>query len=132
MKLIDTNIIMYAIGKGHPLKEQCKKLLQRVVYGETVANIDVEVLQELLYVYSVRGERRKGLKVIDEMLVPFPDSYSIKIDEIARAKGLMKKYSSLSARDAIHCAVSINNNLEGIISTDKDFDIVKEIHRFKP
>lgn len=132
MKLIDTNIIMYAIGKVHPLKEPCREVLQKVTQGETDANIDVEVLQELLYVYSSRGERAKGIKVIEEMLVIFSAPFVIGRAEIERAKDLMKRYTTLTARDAIHCAIAINHNLEGIISTDKDLGIVTEIACFKP
>ncbi len=132
MKLIDTNIIMYAIGKVHPLKEPCREVLQKVTRGETDANIDVGVLQELLCVYSSRGDRAKGLKVIEEMLVIFSTPFVIGRAEIERAKDLMRKYTILTARDAIHCAIAINHRLEGIISTDKDLDIVTEISCFKP
>lgn len=52
--------------------------------------------------------------------------------EIERAKDLMKRYVALTARDAIHCTIAINHNLEGIISTEKDLDIVTEIACFEP
>lgn len=132
MKLVDTNIIMYAVGKTHTLKEPCKELLRKVVNSEISANIDVEVLQELLYVYDSRGERKRGLRIISEMMVLFPNPFAIGKNEIVKAKDLMKKYSTLTTRDAIHCAVTINLNLEGIISTDKGLDAVKEIHRLNP
>lgn len=61
MKLIDTNIIMYALGRPHPLREKCRNILAGIVNNDVDGNIDVEVLQELLYVYSSRGEREKGL-----------------------------------------------------------------------
>ncbi len=38
----------------------------------------------------------------------------------------------LVARDAIHCAVTITYDLEGIISADKDLKSVKEIRCFSP
>lgn len=132
MKLVDTNIIMYAVGKPHALKGPCKNVLQKVVHGLISANIDVEVLQELLYVYDSRGERKKGLNMVKENLILFPHPFAIGKNEIVKARDLMTKYRALTTRDAIHCAVVINSNLEGMISTDKDFDIVKEINRFNP
>ncbi len=132
MKLIDTNIIMYALGRSHPLKESCRDVLLNVAREKTEANIDAETLQELLYVYDSRGEREKALKVVEDMFILFPNPYAIKKDEIETAKDLMEKYNSLIARDAIHCAVAINYNLEGIISTDKDLELIKEISLFKP
>lgn len=132
MKLIDTNIIMYALGRDHPLRERCREILLKITYGEIEASIDTEVFQELLYVYSSRGERKKALKVVEDMLILFPNPYVIRKEEVRRAKDLMKKYNTLAARDAIHCAVAINYELAGIISADRDIESVKEIHFFKP
>lgn len=123
---------MYAVGKTHTLKEPCKEFLYKVINSEISANIDIEVLQELLYVYDSRGERKRGLRIISEMMVLFPNPFPIGKNEIVKAKDLMTKYSTLTTRDAIHCAVTINLNLEGIISTDKGLDVVKDIHRLNP
>ena len=132
MKLIDTNIIMYAVGRDHAFKKPCRDILQKITYGEIEANIDVETLQELLYVYSSRGEKKKGLDVVEDILILFPHPLAIRKTEIEKAKDLMRKHAALTPRDAVHCAVAITCNLEGIISTDKDLDMVKEIHRYKP
>lgn len=132
MKLIDTNIIMYAVGKTHTLKEPCKEVIHKVVNNEISANIDIEVLQELLYVYDSRGEGKRGLRIIGEMMVLFPNPFAISKNEIIKAKDLMTKYSTITTRDAIHCAVTINLNLEGIISTDKGLGVVKDIHLLNP
>ncbi len=123
---------MYALGRPHPLRERCRNILRKVASGKIEANIDTEVFQELLYVYSSRGEREKALIVVEEMLILFSNPYAIKRSEVEKAKDLMKKYPALVARDALHCAVTINYRLEGIISTDKDLDSIKEISLFKP
>lgn len=123
---------MYAVGKPHPLQKPCRSVLEDITQGNLEANINVEVLQELLYVYSSRGERKKGISVVNEILIIFPNPYSIGKSEIVKAKDLMKKHKSLTPRDAVHCATAINNNLKGIISTDKDLDIVKDIKRINP
>ena len=66
------------------------------------------------------------------MMVLFPNPFAIGKNEIVKAKDLMTKYSTLTTRDAIHCAITMNLNLEGIISTDKGLDVIKDIHRFNP
>lgn len=123
---------MYAVGKTHTMKEPCKEVLYNVVKNEISANIDIEVLQELLYVYDSRGDREKELRIISEMMILFPNPFVIGKNEIIKAKDLMTKFSTLTTRDAIHCAVTINLNLEGIISTDKGLDVVKDIYRLNP
>ncbi len=66
------------------------------------------------------------------MMVLFPNPFAIGKNEILKAKDLMIKYNTLTTRDAIHCAVTINLNLEGIISTNKGLDVVNDIHRLNP
>ncbi len=131
MKLIDTNIIFYSLGREHPLKEPCRRLVAKITSGEVVANIDVEVLQEVLYVYTHRNERVKGIAACRYLLDIFPNPFPVSKNEIFSALSFMDKYPSLVSRDAIHAAVVVNNKLKGIISEDSDFDMIKGIKRFK-
>lgn len=130
MKLIDTNIIIYSLGKEHPLKEPCRGLIAKITSGEIAANIDVEVLQEVLYVYTYRNERIKGIAACRYLLDIFPNPFPVSKNEISLAISFMDKYPSLVSRDAVHAAVVVNNKLKGIISEDSDFDIIKGIKRF--
>ena len=60
MRLIDTNVVIYAVGKAHPLQDEARRVLDRVAEGTLHANVDAELLQEVLHVYDARRERRKG------------------------------------------------------------------------
>ena len=131
MKLIDTNIILYSLCKEHPLKEPCRCIVGKIASGEIAANIDVELLQEVLYVYTHRNERAKGIAACRYLLDIFPNPFPVSKNEISLAISFMDKYPSLVSRDAIHAAVIVNNKLKGIISEDRDFDIIKGIKRFK-
>lgn len=131
MKLIDTNIILYSLGRKHPLKEPCRRLIAKIVSGEIAANIDIEVLQEVLYVNTYRNERIKGIDTCRYLLDIFPNPFPVSKNEISLAISFMDKYSSLVSREAIHAAVVVNNKLKGIISEDSDFDAIKGIKRFK-
>jgi len=130
LRLIDTNVFVYAIGAAHPLKHPSERVLSDVVAGTLAANLDVETLQEILHVYSSRGERRKGFRAIEHLLTLFPNPFPIERDEIEAAKELMMQHAFLGARDAIHAAVVQTKSLDGIITGDKVFDRLKNIERF--
>lgn len=132
MKLLDTNIIMYAAGMPHVYKAPCQAILQKALNNAEVFNIDAELCQELLYVYSRRGERDTGFKTVDALLRLFPNLLVIDSDVILETTRLMHKYPKLVARDAIHAAVATIYDLEGIISVDKVFDEIKGLKRFEP
>lgn len=130
MRLIDTNVIIYAAGKAHPLREGAREVLDQVGEGTLQANIDTEVLQEILHVYYARRERTKGFDTIDDLLLLFPNPFPIGREEIETARDLMRAHSFLSARDAVHAAVVQVNDLEGMITADKIFDRIKGLKRF--
>ena len=130
MRLIDTNVIVYTVGSVHPLKEASERILSDIAAGTLAANLDAEALQEVLHVYSSRGERKKGFRTIEHLLMLFPNPFPIGREEIEKARDLMRAHSFLSARDAIHAAVVQTHDLEGIISADKVFDRIKGLKRF--
>ena len=130
MRLIDTNVIIYAAGKTNPLREGARQVLDQVGEGTLQANIDAEVFQEILHVYSARRERTKGFDTIDDLLVLFPNPIPIGREEIERARDLMMEHSFLVSRDPIHAAVVQTHDLEGIVTADKVFDRIKGLKRF--
>jgi predicted nucleic acid-binding protein len=105
-------------------------VLDQVAEGALQANIDTEVLQEILYVYHARGERRKGFDTVDDLLLLFPNPFPIGREEIEAASNLMRAHFFLSSRDAVHAGVVQVNDLEGMITADKVFDRIKGLKRF--
>lgn len=132
MKLIDANVFIYAAGSDHPLKEACRELYRHILTNPTAFNIDAEVLQEILHVYSSRGQVRKGVEMVRDLLVLFPRPIPIGKEEMEGTCDLVERYPGLTARDALHAAVAKEHNAEVIVSLDKDFDLIGEIRRLSP
>ncbi len=131
MKLLDTNVILYAFGGPHAYREPCARILRAAETSDEYV-IDVELLQEILHVFGRRGQRTRGAAVFDRVLDLFPDPLPVSRPEILQARLLFARYPSLSARDAIHTAVVVEHGLEGLVTADRDFDPVAEILRFDP
>ncbi|MBI2910048.1 MAG: type II toxin-antitoxin system VapC family toxin [Chloroflexi bacterium] len=132
MKLLDTNVIVYAIGRTDRYKKHCARLLQDVADGDRRYVVDTDLLQEILHLYSARGQRRLGLSTCASLLLMFPNPLPVTRDEIVVAHELMTKHDDLVPRDAIHAAVTRTNDLEGIVSADRVFDGLGGIRRFDP
>ena len=132
MRLIDANVVMYSEGREHFYRDSCKIILDSVDAWSDEYAIDTETLQELLYVYSSRGELEKGLAVTERLLNLFSEIIPISATEIRVAMRLMSETRNLSARDAIHAAVVIEHGLEGIVSADQDYDRIPGLRRFDP
>ena len=132
MKLLDTNIVVYARGRASPYKEACTAVLAFGEENPDAFGVDVEALQELLDIYTRRGERSFAARLVGEILAGFPDPYPITRREIEEASDIIKGYRRLTPRDAIHAAVVVNYGLEGIVTADRSFDQIAGVTRFDP
>ncbi len=130
--LVDANVVFYATGGPHPYKGASSQILTDAARGVLEANVDVEVFQEVLHAYSLRGERKRGLATFDDLLLTFPAPIPIAREDIIGARYLMERYVRVSARDCIHAAVVLNHGLEAIVSADRAFDEISEIKRLDP
>ncbi|MDP3063754.1 MAG: type II toxin-antitoxin system VapC family toxin [Chloroflexota bacterium] len=132
MKLLDTNVFLYAAGRPHPYKEPCARLLEESSARIGEYAIDTELLQEVLHVYRSRGELARGLTAFDDLIAAFPNPIPIGRVEVVVTRRLLAEYPALSPRDAIHAAVVQAHDLEGIITTDRTFREIRGLAVFDP
>ncbi len=132
MKLLDANVAFYAVGTAHRYKDPCIKLLTQAARSSFAFAVDTELLQEVLYVYSYRGEKDRGLSVFDDLLTVFPSPLSIGPAEMVVARRIFADFPELSPRDAIHAAVVETYQLEGIVTTDRAFLQIPHLTVFDP
>jgi hypothetical protein len=132
MNFIDTNIFLYAVGEEHPLRKPCQDILRMIGDGALTATSNCEVVQELLYVLSRRGKLQEGIHLARSILAIFPDLLPVSVKEISLACDLLSKNPGLSVRDAVHAATMMTCGIRTIISSDRHFDSLPEIHRIDP
>ena len=132
MKLLDTNVVIYALGRDHLYREPCRAIIKQLEDRPHDYAADTEMLQEILHVFSYRGDVSKGVEAVGRLLDLFPDVIPITGAEISTASRLIGQPARLSVRDAIHAAVALEHGLEGIVSADRAFDYVPGLRRFDP
>ena len=128
---VDSNVPMYVAGKDHPLREPSRRFLGRVRSGAVKACTSTEVLQEILYRYA--GMKRLDLaQQVYELFVDIcPVVLPVTLADTDRAKELVCSVAAASARDAIHAAVMLNNDVREIASFDQGFDDIPGIKRLQ-
>jgi len=127
---IDTNVIIYALGKKSPFKKKAMKYMEKVATGEILACTDTEVLQELLHRF--RDDRPRGIQAFNWMANLVDIIYPITEQVITLMRDLYKKYPKPSTRDLVHIAVMYMHNIETIVSYDQGFDSIPLITRIEP
>jgi len=129
---LDANIIMYALGRDHPLREPCREYLEGVKDGDISVVASTEVLQEIFHRYFSINMPLIAEEAYRAMKTFCKEVYPLTLDDIDRALDLLKESPSINARDAVHAATMLNNGIEKILSTDTHFDKIKGIQRISP
>jgi uncharacterized protein len=129
---IDTAVIMYAAGSDHPLKGSCQDILRRVADGTFDAVISVEVVQEIIHRFVALRRPEHGASIARDALDLFAPVLPITHAVMRRMPDLIERYPRLAARDLVHVATCLEEGLVDIVSPDRGFDDVPEIHRIEP
>ena len=132
MILVDANIMMYAAGLPHKFKQPSARFLERVAEGEYDAAIDAEALQEILHRYRAIRRWKDGRRVFDLTRQIFSTVIPITAEVLDDARRLLDDHAHLMARDALHAAVVIGEQLDAIYSYDQDFDGIPGVRRLEP
>lgn len=124
MIFVDSNIPMYLVGGPHPHKADARRLLEEAVAAGERLVTSAEVLQEILHRYVNIGRRDAIQPAFDVLLGVVDEVFPIVRADVERARDFVLGVSSLSARDALHCAVMQREGVARIMTFDAGFDSV--------
>jgi predicted nucleic acid-binding protein len=126
---VDSNIPMYLVGADHPNKDAARRLLERAIVDNEPLATDTEVLQEILHRFTAIARRDAIDPAFEAILGVVDVVHPIELDDVQRARRLVKSLNRLSARDAIHVAVMQRHEIGRILSFDAGFDGVEGLVR---
>ncbi len=113
---------MYLVGGAHANKVEAQVWLERLAAVGQRLVTDAEVLQEILYRYTAIDRRNAIGPAFQVLLDIIDDVFAVEKGDVQRAAEIVQNRLSLSARDAIHIAVTEHQGIQSILSFDADFD----------
>jgi predicted nucleic acid-binding protein len=130
--LLDTTVLVYAVGTDHPFRDPCRMLIEAVTDNRVEATTTVEVVQEFVHVRARRPGRgdaaRLGRWYID-LLGPL---VAPSTDDLLSALATYHGTDRLDAFDAVLAATAINHSMVALVSADQAFSEVAELHHVVP
>ncbi len=120
MIFVDTNVIMYAVGRAHPLRDEARSFFETAMAEDrNQLCTSAEVLQELLHAYVPVGrwETLDAALTLAESCIPCV--HSIDGEDVRAARTLAETNPQLGARDLIHLAVCRRHGVERIETFDR-------------
>lgn len=130
--LLDTNVILYAIGGPHPLAEPCRRVIRLAGEGGLTAEAPVDLIQEVLHHRTRRLHDREQAAREANAAARLCRLHAVLPEDALMATRLFASSPSLSARDAIFAAIAVRHGLREIISADDDFDGLPSLTRIDP
>ena len=116
MIFVDTNVLMYAVGGAHPLRDEVRARLSASAPGELATS--AEVLQELFHRYLPAGrwvQFDAALRLVHDRIPVWP----IDRDDVELGRHLADRHPALTARDLLHLATAVNHEATGMWSYDR-------------
>ena len=125
MIFVDTNVIMYAVGRPHPLRDEARRFFEDAVSKSTSQLCtSAEVLQELLHAYIPVGR----ITTLDAALTLagscIQTVWPVEEEDVRLARGLVDLYPQLGARDLLHVAVCRRRGVTSVKSFDRALSAV--------
>jgi predicted nucleic acid-binding protein len=114
---VDTNVIMFAVGREHPLREGAREFFESSI-GLALCT-SAEVLQELVHAY-LPVQRMATLDAAFTLVERcVPKVYSVEAEDMRSARQLVDRHPELGSRDLLHLAVCRRHDVKKIKTYDR-------------
>jgi len=130
--LYDTNVFVYALGREHPHRDACRRVVDLAAEGALRGEASVELVQEFLHVRArSTGDRAEAVREA-EAVASLCALHEVTEADLHLALSLFARTERIEARDALHAATALNRGIDAILSTDGAFDLVAGLERVSP
>jgi predicted nucleic acid-binding protein len=118
--LLDTSVLVYAVGIQHPLRDPCRRVLAAQRAGAIDAAVTVEIIQEFTYARTRRYPRADAVAIARDCAASLRVLQATAAD-LDRGLDIFVAYPDLGMFDSIVAAVALNHGATALISTDGGF-----------
>lgn len=121
MIVLDTTLLVYAVGTAHPLREPSRRIVRAVRDGLLDARTTAEVIQEFAHVRSRRRSRQDAVELARRyatLLAPLLPTTS---DDLDDGLSLFQRHPELGAFDSVLAAIAIARGAVALVSADGGF-----------
>jgi uncharacterized protein len=116
--VVDTTVLVYAVGTEHPLKEPCRTLISTRMDALTTT---AGVLQEFVHVRSRRRSRSDAVALASAYLKLFTPLLDVPQVAVQDALELLEQHQDLGAFDALLAATARLAGCEALVTADRAF-----------
>ena len=119
MTFVDANVLMYAVGKPHPLQSRAQEFFDESMRNRRSLCTSAEVIQELMHTY-LRANRPYTLDSALELVTRAGmEVWPLEEADVTLARRLHDRYPALGARDLCHLASCRRRGVSEMMTFDR-------------
>jgi len=129
--VVDTSVLVYAVGTDHPLREPCRRLIAAI--GDRIdATTTVEVIQEFAHVRARRRTRPDAASLARSYITTLSPLMVPTTSDVVEGLALFQENMALDCFDAVLAATCVARGADALVSADRAFDHVPGLNRVDP
>jgi len=132
MIVLDTTVLVYAVGTDHPFKQPCQRLVRAIADGEVNATTTGAVIQEFTHVRARRRDRKNAAELARDYIELLSPLLVIEEPDLREGLRLFEESSSIGPFDAILAAAAHAVGADALVSADEGFSAVPNIRHVVP
>ncbi len=132
MIVVDTTVLVYAVGAEHPLRDPCRRLVRAIADGGLEATTTTEVIQEFAHVRARRRGRAEAARLsrdYAELLAPL---IGVTDEDLRAGLAVFEREEGLGAFDGVLVAAAGRRGAAALVSADAAFASVSEVRHVEP
>ncbi len=116
---VDTNVIMYAVGRSHPLRDEAREFFVDSLAANRPLVTSAEVLQELIHAYLPVGRINTLSAAMELATSAVQTVWPLEVEDVQHAHTLVESHPELGARDLVHLACCQRRGVTSVKTFDR-------------
>lgn len=131
MIVLDTTVLVYAVGSEHHLRSPCRDLVEAIGAGRISATTTIEVIQEFAHVRGRRRGRQDAATIAADLASLLGPLLMVTEDYLRHGLDLWRREQKLGSFDAV-LAAACSATRATVVSADEAFGRVPDLVHVRP
>ncbi len=131
MIVLDTTVLVYAVGDAHQYREPCRRLIAAIESGAVDATTTHQAVQEFAHVRARRRSRADAVELASAYIDLLSPLLTVDEADVGNGLQLFGEHERLGAFDAVLCASALAADAS-VVSADRAFARIPGLRHVVP
>lgn len=132
MIVVDTTVLIYAVGDHHEFRDPCRALVAAIQRGDLTATTTIEVIQEFTHVRARRRTREDAVRLSEAYVTMLSPLLAVEEADLRTGLALFQRHPELGSFDAVLAAATRSIDADALVSTDAGFSVAEGFRHVVP